>query len=61
MSYEVRNFIEKIIFTVVAFAALCLFCFDIMGAVAQPLSFLALLFPIVGAILFVIPTPDFTK
>ena len=61
MNYEVRNFIEKIIFTVLAFAALCLFCFDIMGAVAQPLSFLALLFPIIGAILFVIPTPDFTK
>ena len=61
MSYEVRNFIEKIVFAVVAFAALCLFCFDIMGAVAQPLSFLALLFPILGVVLYIIPTPDFTK
>ena len=61
MSYEVRNLIEKIVFAVVAFAALCLFCFDIMGAVAQPLSFLALLFPILGVVLYIIPTPDFTK
>ncbi|MDY3079047.1 MAG: hypothetical protein SOR56_02365 [Oscillospiraceae bacterium] len=61
MNYEVKNFIEKIVFTVIAFAALCLFCFDIMGAAAQPLSFLALLFPIVGVILYIIPTPDFTK
>ena len=34
MSYEVRNFIEKIVFAIVAFAALCLFCFDIMGVAA---------------------------
>ena len=61
MSYEVRNFIEKIVFAVVAFAALCLFCFDIMGAVAQPLSFLALLFPILGDVRYIITNCDIKK
>ena len=46
MSSEVKNFIRKIIFTVIAFAALCIFCFDMFGSTGNShFGFLALLFP----------------
>ena len=37
MSYEVKNFIRKIVFTVIAFAALCIFCFDMFGSTGNNL------------------------
>lgn len=58
MKNEIKNFIHEIIFTLVAFAALCIFCFVIMGPTASHFGFLALLFPILGMIEFIIPTPD---
>lgn len=58
MSNEVRNFIRKIVLTVIAFAALCIFCFVIMGDEATHWSFLALLFPLLGVLLYMLPTPD---
>ena len=62
MSSEVKNFIRKIIFTVIAFAALCIFCFDMFGSAGSShLGFLALLFPFLGMLEFVLPTPDFLK
>ena len=62
MSYVVKNFIRKIVFTVIAFAALCLLCFDMSGsAVGSPFGFLALFFPVLGVLEFMLPTPDFTK
>ena len=57
MSYEVKNFIRKIVFTVIAFAALCIFCFDMFGSTgSSPLGF-----PVLGALEYMLPTPDFTK
>ncbi len=62
MSSEVKNFIRKIIFTVIAFAALCIFCFDMFGSTGNShFGFLALLFPVLGALEYMLPTPDFTK
>ena len=61
MSSEVKNFIRKIVFTVIAFAALCLFCFDMFGSSSSHIGFLALLFPFLGMLEFILPTPDFTK
>lgn len=62
MSSEVKNFIRKIVFTVIAFAALCIFCFDMFGSTgSSPLGFLTLLFPFLGMLEFALPTPDFTK
>lgn len=58
MKNEIKNFIHEIIFTLVAFAALCIFCFVIMGPTTSHFGFLALLFPILGMIEFIIPTPD---
>lgn len=58
MKNEIKNFIHEIIFTLVAFAALCIFCFVIMGPTSTHFGFLALLFPILGMIEFIIPTPD---
>ena len=57
MSSEVKNFIRKIIFTVIAFAALCMF-----GSTGNShFGFLALLFPVLGVLEYMLPTPDFTK
>ena len=54
MSSEVKNFIRKIIFTVIAFAALCIFCFDMFGSTGNShFGFLALLFPVLG-VLFIL-------
>ena len=51
MSYEVKNFIRKIVFTVIAFAALCIFCFDMFGSTgSSPFGFLALFFPVLGVL-----------
>ena len=51
MSSEVKNFIRKIIFTVIAFAALCIFCFDMFGSTGNShFGFLALLFPVLGVL-----------
>ena len=62
MSSEVKNFIRKIIFTVIAFAALCIFCFDLFGSSGNShFGFLALLFPVLGVLEYMLPTPDFTK
>lgn len=61
MSSEVKNFIRKIVFTVIAFAALCIFCFDMFGSTGSHFGFLALLFPFLGMLEFVLPTPDFLK
>ncbi len=61
MSSEVKNFIRKIVFTVIAFAALCLFCFDMFGSTGSHLGFLALFFPVLGMIELLLPTPDFLK
>ena len=62
MSSEVKNFIRKIIFTVIAFAALCIFCIDMFGSTGNShFGFLALLFPVLGVLEYMLPTPDFTK
>ena len=62
MSSEVKNFIRKIIFTVIAFAALCIFCFDMFGSTGNShFGFLALLVPVLGVLEYMLPTPDFTK
>jgi hypothetical protein len=59
MSSEVKNFIRKIVFTVIAFAALCLLCFGMTGSVeGTKYGFLALFFPILGVLEFMLPTPD---
>ena len=60
MSSEVKNFIRKIIFTVIAFAALCIFCFDMFGSTGNShFGFLALLFPVLGVLEYMLPTPRF--
>ena len=62
MSSEVKNFIRKIIFTVIAFATLYIFCFDMFGSTGNShFGFLALLFPVLGVLEYMLPTPDFTK
>ena len=62
MSSEVKNIIRKIIFTVIALAALCIFCFDMFGSTGNShFGFLALLFPVLGVLEYMLPTPDFTK
>ena len=62
MSSEVKNFIRKIIVTGIAFAALCIFCFDMFGSTGNShFGFLALLFPVLGVLEYMLPTPDFTK
>lgn len=62
MSSEVKNFIRKIIFTVIAFAALYISCFDMFGSTGNShFGFLALLFPVLGVLEYMLPTPDFTK
>ena len=62
MSSEVKNFTRTILFTVIAFAALCIFCFDMFGSTGNShFGFLALLFPVLGVLEYMLPTPDFTK
>ncbi len=62
MSNEVKNFIREIVFTVIAFAALCIFCFEMYGSNgSSQFGFLALLFPILGVLEFMLPTPDYSK
>lgn len=58
MKNEIKNFLREIIFTILAFAALCIFCFVIMGPTTSHFGYLALLFPVLGMILFAIPTPE---
>ena len=58
MSNEVKNFIRKIVFTVIAFAALCIFCFDMFGSTGSPpFGFLGPPLPLLAVREFFLPPP----
>ncbi len=61
MKNDVKNFVREIVLTILAAAALCIFCFVIMGPTSSHFGFLALLFPIIGMLVMALPTPDYSK
>lgn len=61
MKRQVNDFLRSLVLLVIAAAALCIFCFVMFGShgAGTPFAALALVFPVLGVLEFMLPTPDY--